>query len=37
MIDDNISEIIVGEGDDAIIAKYGSKTTFKYLNEGRYD
>lgn len=33
MIDDNISEIMVGEGDDAIIAKYGSKTTFKYLNE----
>ena len=33
MIDDKLSEIIVGEGDDAIIAKYGSKTTFKYLNE----
>ena len=33
MIDDNVLEIIVGEGDDAIVARYGSKTTFKYLNE----
>lgn len=33
MIKDNLSEIIVGEGPDALIASYGSKITFKYTDE----